>query len=95
MRNTHALTISAITGLIAIAATATTPAMAAAATEKMEKCFGVVKAGKNDCQTSTAACAGSATKDSQKDAWLYLPKGSCEKLVGGSLSAAAKSDKKK
>ena len=90
MKNSHAIA-GAITGLIAM--TAATGGLAAA--EKMEKCYGVVKAGKNDCQTSTAACAGSATKDSQKDAWLYLPKGSCEKLVGGSVSAAAKGDKKK
>lgn len=90
MKTSHAIA-GAITGLIAM----TAAGGALAATEKMEKCYGVVKAGKNDCQTSTAACAGSATKDSQKDAWLYLPKGSCEKLVGGSLSAAAKGDKKK
>lgn len=90
MKHTPALIAGAVTGLIALSAS--TPALAAA--EKMEKCFGVVKAGKNDCQTSVSACAGSATKDSQKDAWIYLPKGSCEKLVGGSLSAA-KSDKKK
>lgn len=50
-----------------------------------EKCYGVVKAGKNDCQTSTHACAGTATSDGQGDAWVYLPKGSCEKIVGGSL----------
>ncbi len=50
----------------------------------MEKCYGVVKAGKNDCQTNTSACAGTSTKDGQKDAWIYLPKGSCDKIVGGS-----------
>ncbi len=90
MKTTSTLIAGAVTGLFALSAG--TPALAAA--EKMEKCYGVVKAGKNDCQTSVSACAGSATKDSQKDAWIYLPKGSCEKLVGGSLSAA-KSDKKK
>jgi uncharacterized membrane protein len=89
MKNSHALA-GAITGLIAM--TAAGGSLAAA--EKMEKCYGVVKAGKNDCQTSVSACAGSATKDGQKDAWLYLPKGTCDKLVSGSLSAA-KSDKKK
>src|SRR5690606_14921460 len=48
-----------------------------------EKCAGVVKAGKNDFATATASCAGSATKDGQKDAWIYVPKGTCEKIVGG------------
>ena len=50
-----------------------------------EKCYGIVKAGMNDCATTTASCAGSATKDKQKDAFLLLPKGVCEKIVGGSL----------
>lgn len=56
------------------------------AKEQTEKCYGVTKAGKNDCKTSTAGCAGSATKDKQGDAFIFLPKGACEKLVGGSLT---------
>jgi uncharacterized membrane protein len=50
-----------------------------------EKCYGVSKAGKNDCQTANSSCAGTSRRDSQKDAWLYVPAGTCEKLVGGSL----------
>ena len=60
---------------------------ALAADKKMEKCYGVVKAGKNDCQTATSSCAGTSKVDGQKDAWLFLPGGTCEKLVGGSLTA--------
>lgn len=56
----------------------------AIAAEKMEKCYGIVKAGMNDCQTSKASCAGSATKDKQADAFLFLPKGTCDKIVDGS-----------
>jgi uncharacterized membrane protein len=62
----------------ATAGPAAKPAFAA------EKCYGVVKAGKNDCQTATHACAGTSTQDSQKDAWVYTPKGTCERIVGGS-----------
>ena len=51
---------------------------------KFEKCFGVVKSGQNDCQTSTHSCAGTVTKDNQGDAWLYVPAGTCAKIVGGS-----------
>lgn len=51
-----------------------------------EKCYGIVKFGLNDCATATASCAGSSTKDGQKDAFLLMPKGLCEKIVGGSLS---------
>lgn len=59
----------------------------AAEKQQNEKCYGVVKSGKNDCQTAVSACAGTAKKDSQKDAWIYLPKGTCEKIVGASLKA--------
>jgi len=49
-----------------------------------EKCYGVVKAGLNDCQTSTHSCAGTSTADNQPDAWIYVPAGTCTKLTGGS-----------
>lgn len=53
--------------------------------KKMEKCYGVAKAGKNDCAAGPGtSCAGTSTKDGQKDAWMYVAKGTCEKIVGGS-----------
>ena len=52
-----------------------------------EKCFGVAKAGKNDCQTATSSCAGTSKKDHEASAWLSVPKGTCDKIVGGSLNA--------
>lgn len=58
----------------------------AAAKGGMEKCYGVAKKGGNDCQTATSSCAGTSTADNQGDAWLLVPKGVCERLVGGSLS---------
>lgn len=54
-----------------------------------EKCYGVVKAGKNDCQTANTSCAGTSKRDNQGDAWVYMPKGSCDKLVGASLQPRA------
>jgi uncharacterized membrane protein len=50
-----------------------------------EKCYGVSKAGKNDCQTANSSCAGTSKRAGQGDAWIYMPAGACEKLVGGSL----------
>ncbi len=51
-----------------------------------EKCYGVSKTAKNDCAAGPGtSCAGTSTKDAQGNAWIYLPKGTCEKLVGGSL----------
>jgi uncharacterized membrane protein len=59
---------------------------AAIAEEKMEKCYGIVKAGMNDCQIATQSCAGSATKDRQRDAFIFLPPGTCNKIVDGKLT---------
>ena len=75
---------SAIAAGVALAAT-TSPVMAG---KKNEKCYGIVKKGKNDCAVKSqgTSCAGSAKKDSISDAWIYLPKGACEKIVGASLS---------
>lgn len=58
---------------------------ASAQETKTEKCYGIVKAGKNDCQTATSSCAGTSKKDSQKDAFIAVPAGTCGKIVGASL----------
>jgi uncharacterized membrane protein len=62
---------------------------AVAADAKMEKCFGIAKAGKNDCSSnkSAHACAGQATKDRDSMDFVAVPKGTCDKIAGGSLSA--------
>ena len=54
-----------------------------------EKCYGIAKAGLNDCQTATHSCAGTATKDAQGDSWIYVPAGTCDKLAGGSAQPKA------
>lgn len=51
-----------------------------------EKCYGVAKAGQNDCQTANSSCAGTSTVDGQKDAWILVPAGTCAKLTGGALA---------
>jgi uncharacterized membrane protein len=68
----------------ALAAAIASPAFVVHAQGNMEKCYGVAKAGKNDCQTANSSCAGTSRRDNQGDAWLYIPAGSCEKIVGGS-----------
>ena len=48
-----------------------------------EKCFGIAKAGQNDCGTTKHACAGEgAKKDNDPDEWKYVDKGTCEKVGG-------------
>lgn len=55
--------------------------------DKMERCYGVVKAGKNDCADAKQlhSCAGEAKENGAKNEWILLPKGICERLVNGSL----------
>ena len=54
-----------------------------------EKCAGIVKAGMNDCGTSKHSCAGHAKVDSDPEEWIYVPAGTCEKIVGATLKQAA------
>ena len=51
-----------------------------------EKCAGIVKAGKNDCGTSKSSCAGTSTVDRDPEAWIYVPKGTCARLVGATVT---------
>ncbi|MEM7184568.1 MAG: DUF2282 domain-containing protein [Spirochaetota bacterium] len=52
---------------------------------RMEKCMGIVKKGKNDCGANGHSCAGMARKDNDPKEWIYLPKGTCSKIVGGKV----------
>ena len=82
----------AIGSLIAMGLT-TVSNQALAAKEDFEKCAGIVKAGKNDCATSTNSCAAAVTRDNDKEAWIYLPKGTCSKIVGGEILTDTKKKK--
>lgn len=77
----------AITSAIAAGIMMATSGPAMAGSKKSEKCYGIVKAGKNDCgiKSQGTSCAGAAKKDNIPDAWIYVPKGTCEKIAGASL----------
>jgi uncharacterized membrane protein len=47
-----------------------------------EKCYGIAKAGQNDCGTAAHTCAGKAKRDKAPDEWKYVPKGTCEQAGG-------------
>nr|WP_295667501.1 DUF2282 domain-containing protein [Sphingomonas sp.] len=73
-RISAALAAVLVTSLTAGAATAQ-------AAKPMEKCFGVSKAGKNDCKAGTGtSCAGTSRIDYQKNAWKLVPAGTCTKI---------------
>jgi uncharacterized membrane protein len=54
-----------------------------------EKCAGIVKAGANDCGTSKSACAGTSKVDRDPEAWISVPKGTCARIAGGSVTDKA------
>ena len=85
MLNTRSLIGSALAAATTLGSAAAVLAGPAAQPEySFEKCYGVVKAGQNDCQTATHSCAGTAAADNQSDSWVYVPAGTCAKLAGGS-----------
>ncbi|HEY7748387.1 MAG TPA: DUF2282 domain-containing protein [Aestuariivirgaceae bacterium] len=84
------LTASTLAAVASLAAAAAVQAGPAPQPDfSFEKCYGVSKAGTNDCQTNTHSCAGTATADNQGDAWIYVPAGTCTKLTGGSTEPKA------
>lgn len=85
MKKTSA-TVTAISSLLTLGAALSAPTFAADKVE-MEKCYGVAKAGKNDCAGPAHACAGQAKVDSGGKEFVALPKGTCARLTGGSLTA--------
>jgi uncharacterized membrane protein len=88
MKKSHLMVASAMAAALAIPILSGAQPAPAPKFEA-EKCYGIVKAGKNDCQTANSSCAGTSKRNAQGDAWVYMPKGTCEKLVGGSLQPKA------
>ena len=85
--NTQATIQAAIAGLVALGFAATVTAQPVPAKEGTEKCYGVAKAGQNDCGTAKHACAAQGAKvDGDANEWKYVAKGTCEKM-GGKMAA--------
>ncbi|NEO58413.1 MAG: DUF2282 domain-containing protein [Okeania sp. SIO3B5] len=84
--NKKLVVASAITGVLAVGLTTFGNSQEAlAGKEGMEKCAGIVKAGKNDCGANGHDCAGKAAKDSDPNEWIYVAEGTCEKIVGAKI----------
>ena len=77
----------------ALAAAVVAPGIVAAQTPapeppfKAEKCYGIAKAGQNDCaSTGNNVCAGTSRVSMELRAWIYVPEGYCHRIQGGSKS---------
>jgi len=75
---------SALASLL-VAGIAATSGQAVAGKKGFEKCAGIVKSGMNDCGNSRHSCSGNAAKNGMADEWLYVPNGTCKKIVGAKL----------
>lgn len=87
-RISNAAVISAAIATVLVAVQQTTHALPGSSQRfalARERCYGVVRAGKNDCGNAVHVCAGRATRDAQPEEWLMLPTGTCDKIVGGAL----------
>lgn len=62
-----------------------------------EKCFGIAKAGENDCSSKSGShsCAGQSTVDKSPDEWKYVAKGTCKSAGGTTADEAKKPEEKK
>jgi len=86
MNKKQTITLSAV--VAASLSLASPPSIAGKDKVIFERCFGVAKAGHNECGGGPGtSCAGTSTVDDQKNSWLLVPRGTCEKLSGGSLKA--------
>lgn len=93
--NPSPLLSTALATVVALGLTA--PAHAADMKASKEKCFGIAKAGQNDCAnlSGTHSCAGQAKADNDPADWKFVPKGTCKQLGGLDAEAAkAALDKK-
>ena len=82
--------LSAAAVLVALSFAAGVPSVHASGDK--EKCYGIAKAGKNDCATADGShsCAGQAKVDNGANEWKYVAKGTCEKEGGKTKPAATK-----
>lgn len=83
----HLLIASALAAAIAlpVATASAQSGPAPVPTYANEKCFGIAKAGSNDCASMTGvhSCAGMSKVDSDPSEWIYVPAGYCGRIVGG------------
>lgn len=89
--NQRAMIAAAAASLISLAFVAT-PAVA----QEKEKCFGIAKAGQNDCASISGvhSCAGQSKVDNDKGEWKYVAKGTCMQMKGMSMDEAKMGMKK-
>jgi uncharacterized membrane protein len=87
--NQRIITASALASLMALGLASNVLAQDKAA---KEKCYGIAKAGQNDCAnlSGSHSCAGQSKVDNAADEWKYVAKGTCASLKGMTAEEAKK-----
>jgi uncharacterized membrane protein len=69
---------------------------APAAAQAKDKCYGIAKAGQNDCANlaGTHSCAGQSKVDNDPGEWKYVAKGTCKDMKGMTAEEAKMAMKK-
>jgi uncharacterized membrane protein len=88
LMNTRLMLQSTLASVLTVGVMSLAHAGPVAPDASKDKCFGVAKAGANDCASAsgTHSCAGQAAKDNDPGDWKYVAKGTCKKM-GGTLTA--------
>lgn len=94
--NQHLVISSALASALSLGLATATSAHAMDKAGDKEQCFGVAKAGQNDCANlaGTHSCAGQSKVDMDKGEWKYVAKGTCKSMKGLSADEARMAIKK-
>ena len=91
MKNQNQKLNATLAGVMAVGAAMMAPGAMAVPENPThwEKCAGIVKQGMNDCGSLDGkhGCAGQARMDNDANEWIYVPRGTCTKITGGTVAA--------
>lgn len=75
-----AVTVPTLVSAVPVGAPVAAPSYSA------EKCYGIAKAGENDCaSTGNHSCAGQSKVDADPASWIFVPTGYCDRIIGASM----------
>ena len=88
--NSRLIRNTAITSALASALALGLAGPAAAQAKAKEKCYGVAKAGQNDCAnlSGSHSCAGQSKAEMAADEWRYVATGTCKDMKGNTEKEA-------
>jgi uncharacterized membrane protein len=86
MNSSRAIAVSAVASFLGLLLARPAPAAEGDSGKRppQQKCYGIAKKGTNDCASANHDCSNSAKTDNDPQEWVWVPKGTCEKVGGKS-----------